>query len=52
MALETELKAVVADPARVRERLQAAGATRVREGLMVDRRTDPVGVSFTVVTLK
>ncbi len=43
MALETELKAVVADPAKVRERLQAAGATRVREGLMSDRRYDRDG---------
>lgn len=43
MALETELKAVVDDPAALRRRLQAAGATRVRQGLMADRRYDQGG---------
>lgn len=40
MAAEIELKAVVPDPAAVRKRLQAAGATKVRTGLMRDRRFD------------
>lgn len=43
MALETELKAVVDDPAALQRQLEAAGAVRIREGLMADRRYDQGG---------
>jgi adenylate cyclase class IV len=43
MAAELELKAVVDDPAALRERLRAAGAALVREGRMSDRRFDDGG---------
>jgi adenylate cyclase class 2 len=40
VAEELELKAMVADPAALRARLVARGATLLREGLMADRRFD------------
>lgn len=44
MAEELELKAVVPDPAELRLRLTAAGATAGFRGLMTDRRYDRDGV--------
>jgi adenylate cyclase class IV len=44
MALELELKAVVADPGAVRASLVRHGATAVREGRMTDLRYDRGGV--------
>ncbi len=43
MASELELKAVVEDPARVREALVAAGARPVFRGLLRDTRLDAAG---------
>ncbi len=43
MADELELKAVVPDPARSRERLKAAGAKEVYRGMMRDRLFDSDG---------
>ncbi|HEY7027937.1 MAG TPA: class IV adenylate cyclase [Gemmatimonadales bacterium] len=43
MADELELKAVVQDPARTRERLKAAGAREVYRGMMRDRLFDSDG---------
>lgn len=43
MAIELELKAVVADPASLRQRLLAAGAVRSFRGMLRDRRLDRGG---------